>query len=158
VRDWSEAGDAGDPRDPYGLDRFVQAQRGDYEQALAEIRNGRKRSHWMWYVFPQLAGLGSSAMAARYAVGSVAEADAYLRHPVLGPRLIACAEAALGVEGRSARELFGPPDDLKLRSSATLFAHVSPPGSVFHRLLDRYFDGSPDPRTLALLGPDREPG
>ena len=112
----------------------------------------------MWYVFPQLAGLGSSSTARRYAIQGLAEAEAYLRHPLLGPRLVEAAEAALAVAGRSAREVFGSPDDLKLRSSATLFARVSPDGSVFHRLLDRYFDGSPDPRTLALLGADREPG
>ena len=142
------------PGDPHDLDRFVQAQRDDYDAALAEIRGGRKQSHWMWYVFPQLDGLGSSAMARRYAIRSLRETEAYLRHPVLGPRLTAIAEAALAVEGRSAREIFGAPDDMKLRSSATLFARASPDGSVFHRLLDRYFGGMPDGRTLALLGPD----
>ena len=141
--------------DPYDLDRFVHAQERDHARALEEIRSARKRSHWMWYVFPQLAGLGSSPMAERYAIRSLAEADAYLRHPVLGPRLVACAEAALGVEGRSATEIFGTPDDLKLRSCATLFATVSPPGSAFHRLLDRFFGGQPDPRTFDLLR--REP-
>lgn len=149
---------ARDERDPHDLDRFVQAQQPDHERALSEIAAGRKRSHWMWYVFPQLRGLGRSATAARYAIGSAAEAEAYLRHPVLGPRLIACAEAALGVEGRSAHEIFGSPDDVKLRSSATLFASVSPGGSVFHRLLDRYFDGRPDPETVALLGIERGAG
>jgi uncharacterized protein (DUF1810 family) len=137
--------------DPNDLDRFVRAQEHDHDVALGEIRSGRKRSHWMWYVFPQLAGIGSSAMAERYAIRSLAEADAYLRHPVLGPRLVACAEAALGVEGRSATEIFGTPDDLKLRSCATLFARVAAAGSPFHRLLDRFFDGQPDPRTTALL-------
>ena len=146
------------PDEPHDLQRFVDAQHDTYEDALAEIRGGRKRSHWMWFVFPQLEGLGTSGMAQRYAIRDLAEAAAYLRHPVLGPRLVQIAQAALDVDARSARELFGPPDDLKLRSSATLFARVSPPGSVFHRLLDRYFDGSPDPRTLALLGADREPG
>lgn len=139
------------PSDPYDLARFVEAQRGDYDCALAELRGGRKRTHWMWYVFPQLRGLGSSAMAARYAIQSAAEADAYLGHPVLGPRLIACAEAALDVRGQSAHDIFGSPDDLKLRSSAALFAHVTPPGSVFHRVLDRFFDGRPDPATIRLL-------
>ena len=137
--------------DPHDLERFVRAQRGVYEQALAEIRGGRKRSHWMWFVFPQLVGLGRTGMARTYAISGDAEADAYLRHPVLGPRLVEIAEAALGVEGRSAHEIFDTPDDLKLRSCATLFARVSPAGSVFHRLLDRYFDGEPDPRTLELL-------
>jgi uncharacterized protein (DUF1810 family) len=137
--------------DPYDLDRFVRAQQGDYERALGEIRHGQKRSHWMWYIFPQIDGLGFSPMAKRYAVKSLAEAEAYLQHPILGPRLTACAEAALGVHSRSAREVFGTPDDLKLRSSATLFAAVSAADSVFHRLLDRYFHGVPDPQTLRLI-------
>lgn len=138
--------------DPFDLDRFTRAQEGDYGRALAEMERGQKRSHWMWYIFPQIDGLGYSPTAKRYAVRSAAEAEAYLRHPVLGPRLIRCAEAALRVQGRSARDVFGPPDDLKLRSSATLFAAVSPAGSVFHRLLDHYFRGEPDPVTLRLLG------
>ncbi|NEX21311.1 DUF1810 domain-containing protein [Thiorhodococcus mannitoliphagus] len=138
--------------DTHDLQRFVQAQEDDYAQALAEIRSGRKRSHWMWYIFPQLAGLGFSALSQRYAIRSLAEAEAYLSHPVLGPRLRACAEAVIGVEGRSAREIFGSPDDLKLRSCATLFARVSPAGSVFHRVLTRYFQGEGDPQTLRLLG------
>jgi uncharacterized protein (DUF1810 family) len=130
--------------DPEGLTRFVLAQEADYETALSEIRSGRKRSHWMWYIFPQYEGLGQSAMSRRYAIRSRAEAEAYLLHPVLGPRLIECAEAVVGVEGRSAAEIFGSPDDMKLRSCATLFACVSPPGSVFHRLLDKYFRGERD--------------
>jgi uncharacterized protein (DUF1810 family) len=138
--------------DPHSLGRFVQAQEGDYARALAEIRSGRKRSHWMWYVFPQIEGLGASPTSRRYAIRSVAEAGAYLRHPVLGPRLRECCEAALGVEGRSALEIFGSPDDMKLRSCATLFACVSPAGSVFHRLLDRFFQGRGDDRTLSLVG------
>ena len=113
--------------DPYDLGRFVRAQEPDYGRALSEIRAGRKRSHWMWYVFPQFAGLGSSPTARFYAIKSAAEAEAYLRHPVLGPRLAECGEAALGVEGRSAHDIFGSPDDLKLRSSATLFARGRPP-------------------------------
>lgn len=137
--------------DPFDLARFVEAQRGDYERALAEIRAGRKRSHWMWYIFPQVAGLGFSAMSQRYAIRSASEAEAYLRHLVLGPRLEACCEAALGVEGRSAHEIFGAPDDAKLRSCATLFAAVGPPGSVFDRLLARFFDGERDEATLRLL-------
>lgn len=158
-----DASDAGSEADPHDLDRFVRAQEGDHDRALAELRAGRKRSHWMWYVFPQLRGLGASAMATRYGITGAAEAAAYLRHPVLGPRLTECAEAALGVVGRSAREIFGAPDDMKLRSCATLFASVSPDGSVFHRLLDRYFHGERDPRTCALLAGDdearaREPG
>jgi len=137
--------------DVHDLGRFVTAQRSSYEQALAEIASGRKRSHWMWYIFPQFAGLGFSVTSRKYAIGSLAEAEAYLRHEVLGPRLVACAEAALAVEGRSAREIFGSPDDLKLRSSATLFAHVAPEGSAFHRLLEKYFGGDPDGATLRLV-------
>jgi uncharacterized protein (DUF1810 family) len=138
--------------DPHDLGRFVRAQEGDCERALAEIRAGRKQSHWMWYIFPQFDGLGFSPTSRHYAIKSLAEARAYLAHPVLGPRLAECAEAALGVEGRSALEVFGSPDDLKLRSCATLFAHVSPAGSVFERLLDRYFNGERDDRTLRLIG------
>ena len=130
----------------------MEAQEGDYHQALSELRDGRKRSHWMWYIFPQYDGLGSSAMSKRYAIKSVAEAEAYLRHPVLGPRLHECAELLLAIEGRSAFEVFGVPDDMKLRSCATLFASVSPAGSVFERLLDKYFDGERDERTIRLLG------
>ena len=142
--------------DPYGLTRFVQAQERDYEQALSEIRSGQKRSHWMWYIFPQFDGLGFSSTSRRYAIKSVAEAEAYLRHAVLGPRLLESAEAAMGVEGRSALEVFGSPDDMKLRSCATLFACVSPAGSVFEQLLDKYFGGERDEKTLRLLG--RTPG
>jgi len=125
--------------DPYQLQRFVDAQDAVYARALEELRRGRKESHWMWVVFPQMAGLGRSTMSERYAIRSDDEARAYLAHPTLGARLTECAEAVLAVEGRSAREIFGSPDDLKLRSSATLFAGVSPPGSVFQRLLDKYF-------------------
>jgi uncharacterized protein (DUF1810 family) len=140
-----------DETDPFDLNRFVQAQEHDFDRALSEIRRGRKQSHWMWYIFPQIDGLGSSSMAKRYAVKSIAEAEGYLRHPVLGPRLIACAEAALAVEGKSAHDVFGSPDDMKLRSSATLFARVSPPGSVFERILEKYFQGKGDDKTLRLL-------
>jgi uncharacterized protein (DUF1810 family) len=138
--------------DPYDLDRFLQAQRDDYVRALSEIRNGRKESHWMWYVFPQLAGLGFSATSRRFSIKSLAEAKAYLSHPVLGPRLVECAEAVLGLEGRSASDIFGFPDDMKLRSCATLFARVSPPGSVFDQVLEKYFQGGRDAETLRLLG------
>ena len=145
--------------DPHGLSRFVSAQANDYERALGELRSGRKRSHWMWYVFPQLDGLGSSPNAKRFAIKSLDEARAYLEHPLLGPRLLECAEAVLGVEGRSAGEILGSPDDLKLRSCATLFACVSLAGSAFHRLLAKYYGGAPDRRTLELLGiaPDAGP-
>jgi uncharacterized protein (DUF1810 family) len=137
--------------DPHDLGRFVRAQAGDYARALAEVRGGRKRSHWMWYVFPQFAGLGFSPTTRRYAIRSRGEAEAYLRHPVLGPRLVEICEAALGVEGKSAFDVFGSPDDLKLKSCATLFAAVSPAGSVFDRVLEKYFGGARDDRTLRLL-------
>ncbi len=144
-----EPSGAGDAHD---LARFVQAQEGVYDRALAEVRAGRKRSHWMWFVFPQIEGLGFSPTSRLYSIKSRAEAEAYLAHPVLGPRLRECAEAALGVPGRTAFEIFGSPDDMKLRSCATLFARVSPPGSVFERLLDRFFQGQPDGKTIQLLG------
>jgi uncharacterized protein (DUF1810 family) len=138
--------------DACDLDRFVRAQERDYDQALSELRSGQKQSHWMWYVFPQFHGLGLSPTSRRYAIRSAAHAEAYLRHPILGPRLIEIAEVAAGIKGRSAFQVFGSPDDLKLRSCATLFASVSPAGSVFERLLARYFDGEPDSETLRLLG------
>src|SRR4030095_14120147 len=137
--------------DPYDLERFVRAQRDDYELALSEIVTGRKRSHWMWYIFPQIGGLGTSAMSRRYAIKSQAEARAYLDHAVLGPRLLACVEALLYPDGRPAEQIFGFPDERKLRSCATLFAEVSPSGSVFHRLLEKYFQGERDVATLQGL-------
>ena len=143
--------------DPVDLQRFVEAQDGIYERALAEIRDGRKQSHWMWFIFPQLEGLGTSPMAKRYGITSLAEAEAYLAHQLLGPRLLECAEAALAVSGRSAFEVFGSPDDMKLRSCATLFAAVSPPGSVFERLLENYFAGKRDDRTIRMLRPGEGP-
>jgi uncharacterized protein (DUF1810 family) len=130
------------------LGRFLEAQERDYDRALAEIRSGRKRTHWMWYIFPQFVGLGVSPLAQRYAIRSLSEAKAYITHPILGSRLIECVEAALGVEGLTAAEVFGTPDDLKLRSCATLFDMVSPPGSIFERLLVKYYDGVRDPLTL----------
>ena len=139
--------------DPFNLNRFVNAQAGLYEQALAELRSGRKRSHWMWFIFPQYTGLGASRASEHYAIKSVAEARAYLEHPVLGPRLIECAEAVLQIEDRSAADIFGYPDDLKLRSSATLFAAVSQTGSVFDQLLTKLFAGSRDEATLGLIEP-----
>ncbi len=137
--------------DEHDLNRFVEAQRSRYERALAELRGGRKRTHWMWYVFPQLAGLGRSETSRQYAIADLDEAKTYLEHPVLGPRLVECAAAVLEVDGRSAYEIFGSPDDLKLHSSATLFAQVSPPDSVFSRLLAKYFGGQEDQQTLRLL-------
>jgi uncharacterized protein (DUF1810 family) len=144
--------------DPYDLSRFLRAQQDDYQQALAEIRNGKKRTHWMWYVFPQIDGLAFSATSKHYSIKSIDEARAYLEHPVLGPRLLQCAEAVVGIEGRSATEIFGSPDDLKLRSCATLFACVSPKESVFARLLAKYYGGERDRKTLRLLGIDAEAG
>ena len=138
--------------DPHNLNRFVLAQEVNYRQALSELEKGQKLSHWMWYIFPQYAGLGFSSMSVRYAIKSAEEARAYLRHPILGPRLTECAEAVLNVSGRSATQILGSPDDLKLRSCATLFASASPSGSVFQMLLDKYFSGESDPKTLRLLG------
>jgi uncharacterized protein (DUF1810 family) len=133
--------------DPHDLQRFVSAQdeRGTYDQALGELRAGRKTSHWMWFVFPQRSGLGHSPMSQRYAIGSPAEARAYVEHPVLGPRLIECAEALLGHNNLSAQEILGDIDATKLRSSMTLFATVAPEQPVFTRVLERYFNGKPDP-------------
>lgn len=124
----------------------------DYSRALSEIRRGGKRTHWIWYIFPQLDGLGSSPTSEEFSIKSLEEARAYLDHSVLGPRLLECAEALLRIEGRSATEVLGFPDDLKLRSCATLFRCVSPPGSVFDRLIEKYYAGEPDRRTFRLLG------
>src|SRR5687768_2566672 len=137
---------------PGDLERFLDAQAGIYDEALAEIRAGRKQSHWMWFIFPQIAGLGFSDTSRHFAIRDRAEAEAYLAHPVLGTRLRECAQATLDVKGRSAEEIFGGIDALKLRSSATLFAAVSAGDSVFHRLLDRYFGGRGDDKTNQLLG------
>ncbi|MBE7189079.1 DUF1810 domain-containing protein [Jatrophihabitans endophyticus] len=138
----------------HDLDRFVTAQDagGTYAKALAELRAGRKRTHWMWFVFPQLAGLGHSEMAQRYAIRGEGEARAYLAHPVLGDRLIECASAVLDSGAASARELMGPPDDLKLRSSMTLFARQPDADPVFAAVLERYFDGRDDAMTVQMLG------
>ncbi len=138
--------------DPFHLARFLDAQAATYDRALAELRNGRKRSHWMWFIFPQLDGLGTSSTAKYYAIRGLDETRAYREHPILGPRLVACAQAILDLEGRSAHQVFGTPDDLKLRSCATLFQQISPPDSVFARLLETFFSGKSDLRTLQLLG------
>jgi uncharacterized protein (DUF1810 family) len=137
--------------DPFDLQRFVEAQDGVHARALAELKRGRKESHWMWFVFPQLSGLGSSPMAQRYALRSLDEARAYLAHPVLGPRLRDLTAAVNGVEGRSAHAIFGSPDDFKFRSSMTLFQAAAPDEPAFREALARYFDGEPDPKSLALL-------
>jgi uncharacterized protein (DUF1810 family) len=133
------------------LERFVDAQRDVYAQALAEIRAGRKRTHWMWFIFPQIAGLGSSATSQHYAIHDRAEAQAYLEHAILGPRLLECAQALMDLDAGSASDVFGYPDDMKLKSSMTLFSEVSGRGSVFAQLLDKYFDGESDERTVKLL-------
>ena len=135
--------------DPYGLERFVAAQNagGTYEHALAELRRGLKTSHWMWFVFPQIAGLGQSPTSRRYAISSLDEARAYLEHPVLGPRMLECAGAVSATQGRSAAQIFGAFDARKLRSSMTLFLRAGPDEPVFQRVLDRYFDGVADAAT-----------
>ena len=140
----------------YDLSRFLEAQRADYARARVELANGRKTTHWMWYIFPQVAGLGQSAMSRKYAIAGVEEARAYLAHALLGPRLASCAEALLAVRGRTITEILGTPDDMKLRSCATLFAAVTPPGSVFDRLLAKYHDGHRDELTLHALRADPE--
>ena len=140
--------------DPYRLDRFVAAQDrgGTYDRAVAELRAGRKQSHWMWFVFPQIAGLGSSPMAQEFAIGSLAEARAYLAHSVLGPRLVECARiVGAAAEGASATKIFGSVDAMKLRSSMTLFAAAAPEEQAFADVLTRYFDGEPDQATLQRL-------
>ncbi|MEO7415097.1 MAG: DUF1810 domain-containing protein [Opitutaceae bacterium] len=137
--------------DPHHLERFVSAQAGIYEVALDELRHGAKQSHWMWFIFPQATGLGSSPMAVRYAIKSRREAEAYLAHPILGGRLKECANALLAVTEKSAEEIMGRPDDLKLRSSMTLFAAVSAPDSPFYFVLDRYYGGEVDRRTIDCL-------
>ena len=137
--------------DPFDLDRFVEAQAKDYARALAELRAGRKRTHWMWYVLPQLRGLGSSSMARLYGIGSAQEAAAYLAHPVLGPRLRECVAAMNALDGKSAVEVLGEIDAAKFRSCLTLFGSVDPGDAVWRDALDAFFAGVPDDRTLAIL-------
>ena len=137
--------------DPHDLQRFIGAQNQVYGRVLAELAAGEKASHWMWFVFPQLRGLGRSTTAQHFGIASKAEAEAYWRHPLLGARLKECSELVLAVEHRSARQIFGSPDDLKFRSSMTLFEQVAPDATVFGRALDKYCDGSRDPGTLELL-------
>ncbi len=144
--------------DVFDLDRFVQAQQRTYAQATRELADGCKTSHWMWFVFPQLRGLGHSAMAMRFGIASLDEARAYLEHPLLGPRLHECVGEVLRIEGRSAHAIFGSPDDLKFRSCITLFACAAPEETLFESALRQYFDGQADARTLALLaGQERPP-
>lgn len=135
----------------FDLERFVAAQAGVYPQVVAELRGGRKQSHWMWFIFPQVAGLGHSAMAQKYAIRSGDEAAAYLAHPVLGPRLRECAGLVADIEDRPIDEIFWSPDDRKFQSSMTLFADVAPHEAVFQACLDRFFDGRADAATLDFL-------
>jgi uncharacterized protein (DUF1810 family) len=137
--------------DPYDLQRFVDAQNPMYDRVRAELQEGRKRSHWMWFVFPQIAGLGSSPPARRFAISSLAEATAYLAHPILGPRLAECTRLVNQIEGRPIGQIFGHPDDLKFRSSMTLFARASADNQVFVDALQKHFNGEFDPATLERL-------
>lgn len=140
--------------DPFDLQRFVDAQARAYDSVLAELRRGRKTSHWIWFIFPQLAGLGRSPTAQRYGIGSLAEARAYLRHDVLGPRLRECAELVSRIEGRAIEAIFGWPDDLKVRSSVTLFARAAEntaDRTLFRAVLDKYYGGEEDDATVDLL-------
>ena len=139
------------PEDPHDLNRFLNAQEGVYERALAELKDGQKRTHWMWFIFPQVEGLGQSPTARRYAIKSRDEARQYLEHSVLGKRLLECTEAVLALKGGSASEVFGYPDDLKFKSSMTLFENIAGPGSIFSVALDRYCRGERDVATLRLL-------
>lgn len=146
--------ETGEPRpqgDPFNLRRFVDAQAGIYDQALAELRHGHKRSHWMWFIFPQIDGLGKSPTAQHFAITSIEEGRQYLHHPLLGPRLLECTEVVLAIEGRSASQIFGYPDDLKLKSSMTLFANAAEADSVFVRVLEKYFSGEMDGATVRIL-------
>lgn len=139
--------------DLFDLERFVAAQQPVIEDAMAELKAGRKTSHWMWFVFPQVRGLGFSPTSKRYAISSLVEAKAYLAHPLLGQRLVECTRLVLATEGRGVHEIFGSPDDLKFRSSMTLFAAADPSEPVFRQALDRWFGGAPDRKTMELLGP-----
>ena len=139
------------PDDPYDLDRFLSAQERVYERALAELKSGEKRTHWMWFIFPQIEGLGHSPTARRYAIKSIEEARQFLNHSVLGKRLMECTEALVALKGRSVSEVFGYPDDLKFKSSMTLFEKAAGSGSVFSLALDKYCHGERDAATLKLL-------
>ncbi len=137
--------------DSYNLERFVIAQDSIFKRVLSELQAGTKMGHWMWFIFPQIRGLGRSPTSIEYAISSRDEAQAYLQHPVLGPRLKECTQSVLNVNGRSATDIFGTPDDIKFRSSMTLFAQVSRDDDIFHRALQKYFAGVPDRLTLDRL-------
>jgi len=141
--------------DRYNLRRFVDAQEPVYDEVLAELRSGRKRSHWIWFVFPQLRGLGRSPIAQRFGISSLDEARAYVGHDVLGPRLRECARLAAQIEGRCADDVFGWPDNLKVRSSMTLFAHATDDNADFRAVLDKFYDGVQDPATIEQLNTAR---
>jgi uncharacterized protein (DUF1810 family) len=140
-----------DSADPFNLRRFVTAQEPVFDEVRAELRRGEKCSHWMWFIFPQIRGLGSSPRAQRFAISSAAEALAYLQHPVLGPRLRECIMLANNVQGRTLEQIFGSPDDMKFRSCMTLFAHVAPDNGVFREALEKYCRGGSDAKTLEIL-------
>ena len=133
------------------LDRFLEAQESDYARALAEIKSGRKRSHWMWYIFPQIAGLGYSSTSKFYAIRNRTEAESYLAHPILGARIVEISNALLEIEEKTANQIFGSPDDMKLKSSMTLFGALDETNPVFRKVLEKYFDGEEDRRTLELI-------
>lgn len=137
--------------DPYNLQRFVDAQEPVFDEVCSELRDGRKRSHWMWFIFPQIRGLGYSSMSLKYSIASLPEAEAYLNHPILGPRLRECTRLVNRVEGRSIEEIFGSPDNMKFRSCLTLFAQATPENQVFRDALEKYFGGEFDPLTLERL-------
>jgi uncharacterized protein (DUF1810 family) len=141
----------GSDHDPYDLQRFVLAQDRVFDHVLSELRAGKKTSHWMWFIFPQIRGLGRSPISLEYAISSREEARAYLQHPILGPRLKECTRLVLGLQGRAVEDIFGSPDDMKFRSSMTLFAQVSPEDDIFQRALEKYFAGVPDQLTLDRL-------
>ncbi len=138
-------------KDPFNLQRFVEAQASIFEHARDELKRGSKSSHWMWFIFPQIEGLGRTAASRRYAISSLDEARAYLEHPILGSRLRECTSIVTQTEGRTARQIFGDPDDLKFRSSMTLFAHAAPDEPVFREALAKYYDSKPDPLTVERL-------
>ncbi|HJR20258.1 MAG TPA: DUF1810 domain-containing protein [Dongiaceae bacterium] len=137
--------------DPFDLQHFVDAQAPVYDRVRAELKNGRKQSHWMWFIFPQIAGLGHSAMAQRYAISSLDEARAYIAHPVLGPRLRECTRLVVQVNGKSAHDILGSPDDMKFHSCMTLFARAAPQDEAFVEALEKYFGGAEDQATIARL-------
>ena len=144
--------------DRFNLHRFVEAQDPVYERVLAELRRGRKTSHWMWFVFPQISGLGVSGMSRRFSISSLAEARAYFRHPILGPRLVECAQLVIAVQGKTVYDILGSPDDLKFRSCMTLFSRAAEDPGVFGQALNKYFSGEPDALTLERIRESRDQG